>query len=288
MMKRFFAPFSVVFIMILTAPLLYASQSTITEADGNACQGDERSRRQTEQAALADAKRNAAEAAITYIKSESRVEDFALEKDVIAAYTDAAVKILEIRDKAWHRDPAAGDCYRVRIRAEVVPHAKAPAESGGAPAAAAPGGPLQVLIWTDKQRYREGEKIRIRLQGNRPFYARVLYRDASGGLLQLLPNPYRADNYFQGGVAYELPAEGDRFDLAVSPPFGAEDILVYASTSPLGTIDLAAAGGVYQVETRPADVATRTRGVRIEARPDAGQPVAAGFVEGKVTIRTGR
>jgi hypothetical protein len=287
-MKRFLVPW-VVSIVMLAAPLLYAAQSTITEAEGNACQGDERSRRQTEQAALADAKRNAAEAAVTYVKSESRVEDFTVEKDIIAAYTNAAVKILEVRDKAWHRDPAAGECYRVRIRAEVVPDVKAPAESpAGAPIPAASGGPLQVRIWTDKSAYREGEKIRIRLQGNRPFYARILYRDASGGLLQLLPNPHRTDDYFQGGVTYELPAEGDRFDLAVSTPFGAEDILVYASTSPLGNIDLAAAGAVFQVETRPADVATRTRGVRIEARPGAGQPAAAGFVESKVTIKTAK
>jgi hypothetical protein len=237
---------------------------------------------------LADAKRNAAEAAITYIKSESRVEDFTVEKDIIAAYTNAAVKILDVRDKAWHRDPAAGDCYRVRIRAEVVPNVKTPVEIAGVPPPVTSGGPLQVRIWTDKPRYREGEKIRIRLQGNRPFYARILYRDASGGLLQLLPNPYRADDYFQGGVTYELPAEGDRFDLAVSPPFGAEDILVYASTSPLGTIALAAAGGVYQVETRPTDVAKRTRGVQIEARPSTGLPVAAGFVESTITIKTDR
>lgn len=288
MMKRFLAP-CVVLIMMLAAPFLYAAQSTITEAEGSACQGDERSRKQTEQAALADAKRNAAEAAITYIKSESRVEDFVVEKDVIAAYTNAAVKILDVLNKEWHRDPAAGDCHRVRVRAEVVPNVKAPAGSvAGAPAAIASGGPLQVRIWTDKQRYREGEKIRIHLQGNRSFYARILYRDASGGLLQLLPNPYRTDDYFQGGVTYELPAEGDRFDLAVSPPFGSEDILVYASTSPLGNIDLAAAGGVYQVETRPADVASRTRGVRIEARPVAGAPAAASFVESKVTVRTGK
>jgi hypothetical protein len=71
--------------------------------------------------------------------------------------------------------------------------------------------------------------------------------------------------------------------------FGKENILLYAGTSPLGDLRLKAAAGIYEVETKSSDVAARTRGVRIETRPD-GQvsPPAAGFVEEKVTIRTER
>ena len=286
-MKRFLGPW-VVSIIMLAAPLLHAAQSTITEAEGNACRAT--SDPQTNGAGRPGGRKAQRRRGGGYLYTEREPRrSFTVEKDIIAAYTNAAVKILEVCDKAWHRDPTAGECYRVRIRAEVVPDVKAPAESPAVHRCPKPpAAPFQVRIWTDKPTYREGEKIRIRLQGNRPFYARILYRDASGGLLQLLPNPHRKDDYFQGGVTYELPAEGDRFDLAVSPPFGAEDILVYASTSPLGKIDLAAAGAVYQVETRPADVATRTRGVRIEARPGAGQPAATSFVESKVTIKTAK
>ena len=53
-------------------------------------------------------------------------------------------------------------------------------------------------------------------------------------MVQILPNPYRNENYFQGGAVYEIPSGNDRFDLEISPPFGKENITVYASTSPLG------------------------------------------------------
>jgi hypothetical protein len=54
----------------------------------------------------------------------------------------------------------------------------------------------------------------------------------AGIRVQLLPNSYRAENYFNGGVVYEVPSGNDRFDLEVSPPFGKENIFVYASSSP--------------------------------------------------------
>jgi len=52
-------------ICILAAvPALYASQSTITEAEGQACMGDDKSRKETEQAALSDAKRKAVDSTL--------------------------------------------------------------------------------------------------------------------------------------------------------------------------------------------------------------------------------
>jgi hypothetical protein len=46
-------------ICILAVGNAYAIQSTITDADGYACMGEDKSRKQTEQSAMADAKRNA-------------------------------------------------------------------------------------------------------------------------------------------------------------------------------------------------------------------------------------
>ena len=77
--------------------------------------------------------------------------------------------------------------------------------------------------------------------------------------------------------------------MEVSPPFGEENILLYAGTSPLGDLRLKTAAGIYEVETKSSNVAARTQGVRIETRPEgqASSP-AAGFVEEKVTIRMER
>ena len=58
------------------------------------------------------------------------------------------------------------------------------------------------------------------MRGNKPFYAKVIYKETTGNLIQILPNPYRKDNYFNGGVIYEIPSGNDKFELEVNPPFG--------------------------------------------------------------------
>ncbi|PIP06247.1 MAG: hypothetical protein COX51_09245 [Syntrophobacteraceae bacterium CG23_combo_of_CG06-09_8_20_14_all_50_8] len=277
--------FFAVFLVILLSCQLYASQSTILDVDGNACMGDDKSRKQTEQAAMADAKRSAAERALTYLKSETQVKDFAVENDLVNAYAQATVKIIQELEKAWFKDANSGDCYRIRIRAEIIPDEKALEMAVKVKEFADnPGSPLKVQLWTDKQEYKQGEKVKIYIKGNKPFHARVLYKDAAGHFLQLLPNPYRNENYFNGGVIYEIPSGNDRFELEVSPPFGGEDILVYASTSPLGDINLAAQGDVYRVVSKSADVPMLTRGLKIQEKVSGSKDLPSEFSEETLSI----
>jgi hypothetical protein len=272
----------------LFTPPLYAAQSTITEAEGNACMGDDKSRKQTEQAALTDAKKRAVEFASTYIKSESQVKNFVLEKDLLSSYANAEVKIVQELEKVWYKDVSSGDCYKVKIKAEIIPDVKAmEALSKNTQLADDPSAPLTVKAWTDKKEYQAGEKIKVYIKGNKPFYARVLYKEAGGELLQLLPNPYRAENYFNGGVMYEIPAGNDKFDLEVSPPFGEENVIVYASTSPLGEIGVETRGGVYQVKTKPRDIGVQSRGVKLTGKSDAKSGGTSEFFEDKVIVKTG-
>jgi hypothetical protein len=285
-MKKIFL--ALLLVICISSPLS-AGQSTIVDVEGNACMGDDKSRKQTEQAAMADAKRSAAERAMTYLKSETQVKDFAVEKDLIDAYTHAAVKIVQELEKSWFKDAVAGDCYRIKIKAEVIPDDKAMEKAAKTKDVTDnPAAPLKVKLWTAKQDYKKGEKVKIYLKGNKPFYARILYKDAAGHLLQLLPNPHRRDNYFNGGVIYEIPSGNDRFDLEVTPPFGQEDILIYAGTSPLGDINLAAQGDVYQVLSKSADVPLLTRGLKIQEKADGRKDLPSEFSEEALSIRTGR
>lgn len=271
----------------ITASAPYASQSTITDSEGYACMGDDKSRKQTEQAALADAKKNAVDKTATYIRSETKVEDFVLQKDIVEAYQRATVKVLQEIEKNWYKDANSGDCYKLVIKAEVIPDEKAMKEIAAKKEVADdPLAPLSVKVWSDKQDYQAGEKIKVYLKGNKPFYARVVYKDAGGGLLQLLPNPYRKDNYFNGGVIYEIPSGNDRFDLEVEPPFGEERIAVYASSLPLGDIDVEAIGGVYQVKTAAADIPEKTRAVKISERPGGKKTAVSEFLEETTIVRT--
>jgi hypothetical protein len=276
---------------LAVASPLNAVQSSITDSEGNACMGDDKSRKQTEEAALADAKKKAVEYASTYLKIETNVKNFVLEKDLVSAYANASVKIIQELEKSWYKDPSSGDCYKMRIKAEVIPDEKAMAglaKSTSAPDD--PSAPLSITIWTDKKEYKRSEKIKVYIKGNKPFYARVTYKDASGEFIQLLPNPYRKNNYFHGGTIYELPSGDDKFELEVSPPFGEEDIVVYASTSPLGEISTETRGGVYQVKTHANDIGVKTRGVTLVQKTEGNSllPATSEFFEYKVLVKTGK
>jgi hypothetical protein len=275
------------FLLIIAPSHAYALQSTITEAEGYACMGEERSRRQTEEAAMEDAKRRAIEFSSTYIRSETHVKDFEVEKDLVSAYANATVKVLEELDKGWYRNENAGDCFRVKIKAEVIPDEKAMERvSQRTDVADDPSAPLNVKVWTDRREYSRGEKMSIYIEGNKPFYARVIYKDAAGSMVQILPNPYRNENYFQGGVIYEIPSGNDRFDLEISPPFGEENITVYASTSPLGEIGLHSQGAVYSVTTKANDIGVQTRGIHLTEKSAGKGGHASEFYENKAEITT--
>lgn len=236
-----------------------------------------------------DAKRNAAERALTYIKSETQVKDYVVEKDLVDAYIRATVKVIEVIDETWFKDEDAGRCCRTRIRAEIVPDEKDLAGAAGNKVLAdTPGAPLAVQLWTDKTEYKEGEKIKIYIKGNKPFHARILYRDAAGETLQLLPNPYRSEDSFNGGVIYDIPSAKDRFELEVSAPFGREDIVVYAGTAPLGNIKLDAPKGapVYRVISRPDDLPAQTRGLKIQKKTGGIKEAPSEFFEQTLSIKT--
>ena len=266
---------------------IYASQSAISEAEGYACMGAEKSRKDTEQAALSDAKRKAVDYTLTYLESNSEVKNFVLESDVVKAYSNAYVRVIEEIEKAWYRDPSSGECFRVKVKAEVIPDEKKIRSGAEEASFDAPTSPLNVRVWTDKKEYKNSEKIKVYIRGNKPFYSRVVYKDAAGKLVQLFPNPFSSGNYFMGGTVYEIPSGEDRFDLEVSPPFGSESITVYAGSSQLGDLDLESSIGIYDIKTNAADIGTKTRGVKIKQKENEGEkktPVE--FSEASVSLVT--
>jgi hypothetical protein len=283
-MKKIMISLLVSLLMIST---LYASQSTITEADGYSCMGYDKSKKQTEEEAFTNAQRKAIEYASTYIKSETHVNNFQLEKDLIEAYANATVKIIQELERAWYRDTSSGDCFRVKVKAEVVPDDQTMSRiSKGQGGIDDPSAPLRINVWTDKKEYKQSEKIKVYIKGNKPFYARVVYKDATGNLIQILPNPYRMNTYFNGGVIYEIPSGEDQYKLEVTPPFGSERIMAYGSTSALGEIDLTAAGGVYRIKTSPENIGNITRGIALKAESPNEKGKAAEFSEAEIILKT--
>ena len=291
--------FAALLLNVLMLSNLYAAQSTIIESEGYACMGEDKSMKQTERTAMADAKDKAAKNAATYIKGETKVKDSQLVKDIIEAYNNATVVVDKELEKGWYTDPSLGKCYKVKIKANVIPDEKA-MKKVSETTIEDPSAPLTVKVWTDKKEYKESDKIKIYMRGNKPFYAKVIYKETTGNLIQILPNPYRKDNYFNGGVIYEIPSGNDKFELEVNPPFGEESIMFHTSVSQLGDLDLKEEGGVYQVKTKPKDIGIKTRSVKVkeviqQASDYSGIQVkerktqqASDFFEGEVTVKTGR
>jgi hypothetical protein len=87
---------------------------------------------------------------------------------------------------------------------------------------------------------------------------------------------------------YEIPSGNDQFELEVSPPFGEENIVVYASTSSLGELSTATRGGVFKVKTKAEDIGVKTRGLKIAQKDEktAGSQNAAEFFEGSINVAT--
>jgi len=88
----------------------------LTEAEGSACMGDDKSRKQTEEVARNEARRRAAEQSATQIRAQSRVSIGTLEEDVIRIIASGKVRVITVLESKWDKE----GCYKYRIRAEVT------------------------------------------------------------------------------------------------------------------------------------------------------------------------
>ena len=106
---------------------------------------------------------------------------------------------------------------------------------------------LDVRIWTDRKEYEEGKTVTLYLQGNRDFYGKVIQIDAKGAVFQLLPNNYRQISSFEKEKLYQIPDEGDRYQLTVQPPLGTIRFIVHATRLPMSQVNLqSTTGGIFK------------------------------------------
>ncbi|UCG11613.1 MAG: DUF4384 domain-containing protein [Deltaproteobacteria bacterium] len=259
-------------------------RSCIQAVDGYAYLSENMTLAQSRAAAFANARRQALEAAKTYIQSKTKVKNFQLEYDLIMSDAEGSVTVLEQKDYGVE----GNNRYHVWIKAEVVynlsPH-KAVASQATIMNKEAP---LTVKVWTDKKQYNHGEKITIFVQGNRDYYARIVDITSNGEIIQLLPNDYRPRNFFRGGIVYKIPSQEDRFELEVTPPYGEDNVLLYASEAPLGEVTMDSIGqGLRQYRGARSELAFQTRGIKIVGTTTHSS-TGAEFYEATWTLTTRR
>jgi len=268
-------------------------RSSIHEVDGYAYLSETMTLEQVRNAAIATAKRQAVERAKTYIESNTTIENFEVTQDRIKGKSHGSVTVLEMKDHGVVDNTR----YHVWIKAEVeygikpVDMAPAGGQTGDNLSSTHldPQAPLTVRVWTSKKEYREGEHIIVYMQGNRDFYARIVDITSNGDTIQLLPNDYRQQDRFAAGQIYQIPGEGDRFDLKVTPPFGEDRIVVYASEVPLGNVSMNSAGaGLGAFGGTQESLGIRTRGISVTAAGNMPAPqTGAAFYESTWKLRTG-
>jgi len=271
-------------------------RSCIQSVDGYSYISEEKTVSELRSAALNNAKQQALTNAKTYIRSKTEVENFVLKSDEVLINAEGTVTILEQKDYGIQDNSR----YHIWVKAEVEYMlgdggsivGKPSAGASSAPVSSAADktqkitlpsavGPLTVKIWSPKKEYKEGEKIEVFVQGNHDFYAKIVDISGQGEIVQLLPNGYRTSAFFQGGRTYKIPDQEDKFNLTVSPPFGKDKIVVYASEVPLGQVAMTNIGqGLSAYAGDQKTLAVLTRGIAVTAKESGSkEPPVADFYE---------
>ncbi len=254
-------------------------RSSIHQVDAFAYLSEDKTLSQIRSEAFSLAKRQALEAAQTYMQSKTKVEDGNLTYDLIWSEVDGAVRILEQKDHGVEENSR----YHVWIKAEVFydiapkHHSRLDGEKQEPVKELLndTAAPLTVKVWTDKKTYTHGEDVVIYLQGNRDFFAVVVDIMTNGDIVQLLPNDHRTNNFFKAGIKYRIPDVEDQYSLSVSPPYGTDRIVVYASEGFMDRLPTKTIGGGLGVfRGTKTDLSRRARGINIQAKktsePDQG------------------
>ncbi|MBP1628725.1 MAG: hypothetical protein H6Q00_3200 [Holophagaceae bacterium] len=116
--------------------------------------------------------------------------------------------------------------------------------------------------------YRQDERLYLFLRTSRDCYVRVIYQQVDGTRVQVFPNQYHPDYRVKKEVLTRIPAEGDRFDLRVSEPFGSEIVKVFASTEPfeLAPTAIAQEGPFARLDSSLQAMTSHFRGIKFTGR----------------------
>ncbi|WP_051295097.1 DUF4384 domain-containing protein [Maridesulfovibrio bastinii] len=281
--------------LIFTLPqTLYADgkkqiskNSIIVESEGMACLGQDRTRTQTQKLALDTAKRKASEKVSTYVSIKTEVVKGKLHQDVVDVFSKATIKVLDEIEKGWVKSSEQSEyvdsCYRIKIKAEVIPSEhKFQEKSIGQ--IDNPRAPLNIQLWTNKDTYNLGDTLKFYFKGNKPFYARAIYKDSNDNLIEV--TQHNNNRYYRGGVIHEIPGNKDNFTLMVTPPFGKEKLILYASTKPINGYQGQSAGNLYVVKNNPRKIGMETRGLAVLAgNSDVNSAGGAEFAEVDVEVQ---
>lgn len=123
--------------------------------------------------------------------------------------------------------------------------------------------PLNVAVTThlgDHARFIKGDEIQFLLSTNQSCYALLLYRDASNRLWQLFPNRMSGSQKLPAGDYMTFPVTGTGIRITVGPPYGEEQVVLYASNKPLPELAFRQSNnGLRQLKNNLSEVESTVR-----------------------------
>ncbi len=111
----------------------------------------------------------------------------------------------------------------------------------------------------DAQTFRRGDELSFFVSLGEPARVVILYQDAAGQLIQLLPNRLDPVGELPAGEYMAFPRALDEFTLRVDAPFGAERVWLFASTGGLPELQGEKAGDLKRVTLDLEGVRGRVR-----------------------------
>ena len=76
----------------------------------------------------------------------------------------------------------------------------------------------------DQQTYVAGDSIEFLMNLSQDAYILILYIDAAGNIIQILPNGLVTNNFIKAGLYINIPDQSTPFQFTVSAPFGRETV----------------------------------------------------------------
>lgn len=135
----------------------------------------------------------------------------------------------------------------------------------------------------DGQTYAEGDTISYFVNLDHDAYLLLVYEDAAGHLIRILPNPFSGDGFHRAGSTLQIPTSRDPFEFTIAPPFGRERVWAFAASVPFPKLPgVELDNGLALLDGRVADLLRRIR--TVADRPG----VAYGEAQTMITTVSGK
>lgn len=252
-------------IFVFYYSIAFSEQSYLIESKGVACLSKKSTPIETEAIALNDAKNNALRILLDKKNADNSIKG-KMNSLISDKSSDYKINIISKNGK-WEKEPQSiGDCYQVHAKISVTPiqtsYNKKEIDIKKEDL------PLDIMVFTNKENYSAGDTVKLYIKGNKTFYIKIIYKDSTGDIYQIIPNKVRTEKPLQGGNIYEVPSPSDRFEIKLEANGGNEEIMIFAASIELGEIDLEEKGVIGLVKTAYEDLYGKIFDVNLQPKTD--------------------